>query len=378
METRKPNHSNDGELQPINPDGTYAPKDGPNAVDAALEAPGIKGDFSKLGGLKAKAAKYIEDAKALEGVSEDDKKILEAMSGVLVRNRDKLGFLKRLNSLPEKMSKEYRRVILGHDGVPPLKINVSFRDSNKKLVKCAFYRPSTHEVYLPKGDVDEYGPSLDFGIYPAWNTLFHEIGHAIDMTAKEKALRFGWYPMSSDLLGNGEGSLYEKIGEDVKASGGIEEFVKKAADAVNGAIKAEIAKSGSPKTVQDAIKMVDKAGGKMGPLLDFLTAYADGKHESVELGDWLYRDYLEGKGVPVSPLDKMQMSSVNVGHDKSYWDKAGRRVAGSKEAFAELLALMATDKEAYQSVASVIPGAAKSFEGMFDEINDGGNGNDGK
>ncbi len=379
METRKPNHSNDGELQPINPDGTYAPKDGTNVVDAALdedsaskdevsEAPGIKGDFSKLN-LGGRMAKYVEDAKALENISEDDKKLLEAMSSILVKNKDKRGFLDCLHSLPEKMAEGYRRVILGHDHVPPVKINVTGIDRHGKNMSSHCYDYTSHEVIFLEDEYSECGPSLDTGCHNPWETFFHELGHALDATANIKYLNFGMTPLS--CCGSGDGNLYLNLVDDVGSSGGIDEFSKAVADCLNQEIKDQIAKSGPPKTIEEAIKMVDKTGGKMSPLMDFLTAYNGGSHAWVNLGNW-FVDYIKSRKITFNMSQMCQLTMLQIGHPKSYWDRRGRSNAGSRELFAELLALRATDKEVYKKVAKTIPIAVKRFEAMFGIDSDDG------
>lgn len=376
---KKPNHSNDNEGQNYDPaTGKYiADSDaGGNLVDKALLAPGLQGDFTEefWNDFIAKANEGIEekaDGAEKSDLSEEHKKIADAMSAVLRTDEERKEFLSRLDSLPEKMQKAFKEAILGHDSVHTL--GFIFSIPEKKLSSPA-YRQGYHQVYIPSALMSKCGPALEYDVHNPWETMFHEIAHSVDATSKTKIVNNGKNPLSHNPKDKSD-SLYAQAISDINAMGGIEKLTEATKNKINGIVKSEIAKSGSPKTAGDAIKLINKATGKMAPILDFLSAYKGGAHQFIDLGNWLCED-LKSRDIPVSFGEYIQLTNATAGHSNKYWNEYGRYEAGSEEMFAELSALMATDKEMYDAVASILPGVAKKFEGLFDydreEENKGG------
>ncbi len=328
-------------------------------------APGITGDFSLIDWDDAfddgEETEQKADGDDGSDLSDEYKKIADAMSAVLRTDDERKGFFSRLDSLPEKMQKAFKEAILGHDSVHTL--GFIFSIPEKKLSSPAYWN-GHHQVYIPSSLMSKCGPALEYGIHNPWETIFHEIAHSVDATTKTKIANNGKNPLSHNPRDKSD-SLYAQAISDINAMGGIKKLVESTKDKINGIVKSEIAKSGSPKTAGDAIKLINKATGKMAPILDFLSAYKGGAHQFIELGDWLCKD-LESRNIPVSFGEYIQLTNAAAGHSNKYWNEYGRYEVGSEEMFAELSALMATDKDAYDAVALMLPGVAKKFEGLFD------------
>lgn len=389
---KKPNHSNDNSGQNYDPaTGKYISDSDavkPNLVDEAiLESPGIKGDFSSSnwGELLASASKETTTAEKQFGETEEERKITDAMSVILKTENDKKEFLERLNSLPEKMKNAYKDVILGHDNVRPLQFVLEKGNKNDWKGE-AYYVPAAHEVHFSSSYISKYGPRLQYSIYPAWSVVFHEIAHAVDHTMYRTNLGGISDEGSHDRVDqdgrliweNWPNTIYEKVKSEVTAAGGISPFVKKVSSLLEKWSQNDLEK-GIPATYEEAYERRSQLIGRAAPLLDFLSAYAGGKYETVKFKNSSGNAYIDGlvrKAESEGTLDdskkwwlesqRATLSRAREGHGRSYWKNL--TMTSSSETFAELMSLAATDKEAYEEMKGIIPSAVLRFEQAFEDI----------
>lgn len=396
---KKPNHSNDNEGQNYDPaTGKYISDSGSatseeNPVDKVLLAPGIQGDFTEefWKDFVAAASEGAENSSEAPTFSEEDQKIVDAMVLILKTDDEKKEFISRLNSLPDKMRKAYKETILGHDKVPPLKFNVLdgvINGTDYSKSDDASYNLLEHSVNYTKHSLSKYGAAMEYECHPAWELLFHEIGHAVDRvmyrTDIVHAQDYGSVSMTDQFgtLYNSkktENSIYDMMVKDVK-SVGTQTFVKSVSGMFDKLMSEKIKEVGVQKTYDEARNIKALMSARAAPVLDFLTAYAGGEYKFVSfknpMADAIFAKEMEEAKKIDDPYDKIkataeakyhrkELSTMVVGHHPSYW-KHNKKKNASTEAFAELSALAATDKEAYEALKKIIPSAISRYEKAFE------------
>lgn len=331
----KPNHSNGKETQNYDPEtGKYLP-DGESAGKAGEESSPSLSD------------------EELEMYGDEDRKIASAMSKIIDSPVDRMTFLSMLRRMPQDAQDAYADVILGHNKIQP----VSFSVKETEDGGC-YYSVELHTLVLDKKQFEKYGPSMHYGPYAPFMTLFHELAHAIDFTAKKVELERAERMVSCNQtikLGSSEShSLMDNALDDMLDAGGEEEFADKLAKKLESMISAKI-QGKKEMTYVEASALLDRESGRLCPAFEALCANYGG-YRSVHIENPAKKFVTHCPSILKETLD-----SQVLGHGSDYYNTKNMNSAydlqwkGSTELFANFMSLMATDPQAFKEASSLMP-----------------------
>lgn len=380
---KKPNHSNGNESQNYDPaTGKYLP-DGAekNPIDAILEDPGIKGDFSSsnwedLFAIAETEAKYGEQQQQQQE-DEDfpEEEILKTMkaTNVFKDDADAKGFCDALKAIGNKdLKKRYIDVILGRNGMR--KVGFQFKDhentmaGTKPIGTC--YRPTKHVVNLAPDRHDAYGAAMADGITDAkYRSIFHELGHAVDY---ESGVDLGlvhaprtyvWYPKIKADVDSAELTLPN--GEKVTGRVALQEILSKYVEK----------NFPRPEKYDDIDMATSNIINACAPIFETIMAfdsfgiYKDVEDGKLEEGTEEFKKRVDGIGYVNVYTKWLGLIPLAAGHDHSYYkgdyemSKKGKGVAPllSTELFAEISGMLALNPDAESTIKQAFPSVYEAY-----------------